>query len=99
MQQIRAECIFKTQKRENESERAQQFTAGRQFLFCCGICIHVVDFVYEKLPAEHNDAKKNQLHGYANVWRQQLKNGIRVSLWLLVIQRDTVALPVTAVST
>jgi hypothetical protein len=66
IQQIHAECIFKTQKRENESETAQQFTAGRQFLFCLGICIRVADFVYEKLPAEHNDAKK-QLRGYANV--------------------------------
>jgi hypothetical protein len=67
MQQILAECIFKTQKRENESETAQQFTAARQFLFCWGICIRVADSVYEKLPAEHNDAKKKQLHGYANV--------------------------------
>jgi hypothetical protein len=59
----------------------------------------VADFVYTKLPAEHNDGKKKQLRGYANVWRQQLKNGVRAALWLLVIQWDTVVLPVTAVST
>jgi hypothetical protein len=54
-------------ERENETETAQQFTAGRQFLFSLRIFIHVADFVYKKLPAEHNDVKKKQLHGYANV--------------------------------
>jgi hypothetical protein len=54
-------------QRENETETAQQFTAGRQFLFCLRIFIHVADFVYTKLPAEHNDGKKKQLRGYANV--------------------------------
>jgi hypothetical protein len=38
-----------------------------------------------------------RLHGYTEVWQQQLKKGLRSALWL--IQWGTTVLPMTAGST